>query len=152
MEELNKALRAAFANTFYMYFKAQTCHWNVEGLLFSQYHEFFGCIYKEVYDAVDPMAEEMRALGFYAPSTLPEMYADKTIQEPNSVAQNSSSTEKIAAMLEDLMLVNSMTISSLNIVFKLASDLNQQGLADFIAGRIDAHKKHEWMLKASLKD
>ena len=152
MEELNKALRSAFANTFYMYYKAHACHWNVEGLLFSQYHEFFGTIYEEVYSAVDPMAEEIRALGFYAPTTLPELYAEKTIDEPNSVSQNSSSTEKIKEMLASILLVNSSTISSLNKVFLLATQENEQGLADFIAGRIDAHKKHEWMIKSSLKN
>ena len=151
MDELNKALRVAFADTFFMYFKAQACHWNVEGMLFSQYHDFFGKLYEEVYSAVDPMAEQIRAMGFYAPSNLPELYSDKSVQEQNNYADGASSTAKIQDMLSNLAIVNSGVIASLNEVFRLALDLNQQGLADFIAGRIDAHKKHAWMINSSMK-
>lgn len=134
-----------------MYFKAQSFHWNVEGILFSQYHDFFGKIYEEVYSAVDPMAEQIRALGFYAPMSLPELYADKTVQEQNAYAADATSGSKISAMLSDLAIINSGVIASLNDVFRLADNANQQGLADFVAGRIDAHKKHAWMINASTK-
>lgn len=152
MEELNKSLRAAFANTFFMYFKAQAFHWNVEGILFSQFHEFFAKIYEDVYSAIDPMAEQIRALGFYAPNSLPELYADKTVQEQNNYTAETSPTAKVTAMLSDLAIINSGVIVSLSEVFRLADAANQQGLTDFIAGRIYTHKKLAWMINSSLKD
>lgn len=144
MEELNKALRTALADTFFMYFKAQAFHWNVEGILFSQYHDFFGKIYEEVYSAVDPMAEEIRAIGFYAPMSLPELYADKSLEETNQPTD-------VRQMVSSLLAMNTGVLASLNAAFRLADSMNQQGVADFIAGRIDCHKKHEWTLSASLK-
>jgi DNA-binding ferritin-like protein len=35
--------------------------------------------------------------------------------------------------------------------FPIAEQENEQGIADFIAGRIDAHGKHGWMLRSILK-
>lgn len=142
--ELVKAMRTVLANTFVMYFKAQAFHWNVEGVLFKQYHDFFGDIYEEVYGAVDHMAEEIRTLGAYAPMSLTEMYADKTSAEAEG-------TLSISAMLSSLEMTNAELISQLNAAFKMANDENKQGLADFLAGRIDAHMKHQWMLRSSMK-
>ncbi len=49
------------------------------------------------------------------------------------------------------MADNQMILTTLNMAFKLADELDQQGLADFIAGRIDTHKKHGWMLRSITK-
>jgi starvation-inducible DNA-binding protein len=54
-------------------------------------------------------------------------------------------------MLNSLVVDNNQVIDCLNKTFALASSANEQGLADFIAGRIDTHKKHAWMLTSSLK-
>ena len=81
MNELIAALRLALGNTFFMYYKTQAYHWNVEGMFFNQYHDFFGDIYAEVYGAVDPTAENLRKLGVYAPISIMELYNYKTIQE-----------------------------------------------------------------------
>jgi starvation-inducible DNA-binding protein len=151
MNELVSSLKIAFADTFAMYFKAHVFHWNVEGLLFSQYHEFFGSIYKEVYGSVDHMAEEIRALGAYAPSSLPELYADMTVEEQPADVSDATPTTKIVEMLVTLDIINKKVLLSLGQCFTLATERNEQGLADFIAGRIDAHKKHAWMLASSIK-
>ena len=71
--------KQAMANTFVMYFKAQSYHWNVEGINFPQLHEFFGDLYEELQGAVDPFAEQIRALGEYAPKNLDEVFRLKTI-------------------------------------------------------------------------
>ena len=47
MNKLTAAMRIVLANVFIMYFKAHAAHWNVEGPMFSQYHEFFGDLYDE---------------------------------------------------------------------------------------------------------
>lgn len=145
MNELTASARVLLANTFIMYFKAHTFHWNVEGMLFSQYHDFFGDIYEDVYGAVDPTAEEIRALDEYAPMSLMELYNYKTIEEENVRLTS------IKDMLSALQSANDKVIESLNKVFELATKEKQQGLADFAAGRIDVHKKHGWMIRSSLK-
>jgi len=37
------------------------------------------------------------------------------------------------------------------IVFRASEELGEHGLSDFLAGRQDAHRKHSWMLRATLK-
>jgi starvation-inducible DNA-binding protein len=136
--------KQALANTFVMYFKAQSYHWNVEGMFFPQMHEFFGNLYEELQGAVDPFAEQIRALGEYAPKNLDELFKLKTIDGDN-VATNAS------AMVADLLIANNQSIVTLNKLFGELDAAGEQGFADFVAGRLDAHKKHGWMLKSILK-
>jgi starvation-inducible DNA-binding protein len=145
MNELIKSMQVVHANTFLMYFKAHAFHWNVEGRNFPTYHDFFGDLYTELHVAIDPIAEEIRSLDSYAPSNLTDVYSNATVKESSVVGND------IPQMLMSLMDDNSEVINSLNAAFKLANDADEQGLVDFIAGRIDIHKKHAWMLKASLK-
>ena len=145
MNELESALKICLGNTFVMYFQAHSYHWNVEGINFPQYHRFFGDLYGELFGAIDPMAEEIRALDAYAPISLTQLYKYATIEEDVVMPTD------LRGKLQRLLYSNDVVIESLNKTFQLATGANEQGLADFIAGRIDTHKKHAWMLKASLK-
>lgn len=145
MEELVVSMRKCLANTFVMYFKAHGCHWNVEGIHFPTYHDFFGDLYEDLYGAVDPIAEEIRALGSYAPSGLNELYRDADISDSNYRG------DSVREMLSSLLVDNQTLITCLTTSFTLATDANLQGLADFLAGRIDTHKKHAWMISSCLK-
>jgi starvation-inducible DNA-binding protein len=145
MNELIAALRLALGNTFFMYYKTHAYHWNVEGIEFSQYHDFFGDLYDEVYGAVDPTAENLRKLGAYAPISIMELYNYKTITE------DSVMPVLLTEMLTNLINANNEVIMSFSKVFDLATAAKEQGLANFAADRMDAHRKHGWMLTASLK-
>jgi starvation-inducible DNA-binding protein len=136
--------KQALSNTFVMYFKAQAYHWNVEGINFPQMHEFFGDLYEELQGAVDPFAEQIRALGEYAPRNLDEIFKLKTIDGDN-VAKT------LPAMVADLLIANDQSIITLNKLFGELEAAGEQGFADFVASRLDAHKKHGWMLKSILK-
>lgn len=146
MKELSIILRETLANTFLMYFKTHAFHWNVEGILFKQYHDFFGELYEDLHSTVDVIAEEMRAMNFYAPKNLSDIYRDATITENESIVGSD-----VVVMLNSLLTDNSILLDSYNRLFDTATALKQQGLADFAAGRIDVHKKHEWMIRSSIK-
>jgi starvation-inducible DNA-binding protein len=145
MEELIAALRVTLANTFVMYYKTHAYHWNIEGILFSQYHEFFNELYEDIYGAVDPTAENLRKLDSYAPISIMELYSYKTITE------DSVRPVLLSEMLHNLEVANNEVLSSLNKVFDLATKNKEQGIANFVADRIDTHKKHGWMIKSSAK-
>lgn len=145
MNGLVSSLQTVLANTFVMYFKTQGFHWNVEGIHFSQYHDFFSDIYSDLYGSVDLLAENVRKLGEYAPRSLGDMYKSSTLVESNIVGTN------IKEMLNSLLVDNNEVLNSLNRTFALANTANEQGLADYLAQRIDSHKKHEWQIKSSLK-
>jgi starvation-inducible DNA-binding protein len=145
MDELKASLRIVLANKFLMYFKAQSYHWNVEGMFFPQLHDFFGKIYEEVYGSIDTAAEELRALDAYAPVSINELYNYATVEE--DLAEPPAPSD----MIQNLFIANAKVIESLNSLFELADKQNEQGLADFAAARLDAHKKHAWMLSSMLK-
>lgn len=145
MDELKATLRVLLANHFVAYFKAQTYHWNVEGDHFPTYHDFFGDLYKDYYGEVDTLAEYLRILGEYAPASLMEMYNYKTLSE------DTTKPETLMGMIGSIGAANQELISNLNKLFDVASAANEQGIADYAAARLDAHKKHAWMLRSSLK-
>ena len=115
-------------------------------MFFSQLHDFFGDLYEDVHGSVDTAAEELRTLQEYAPISLTELYKYKTIEE------DQEKPEGAKEMLQRLLLSNSQVIESLNKLFDVATAQKAQGLADWAAGRIDTHFKHEWMIRSHLKD
>ena len=145
MDELKATLRVALANHFVAYFKAQSYHWNTEGVHFPTYHEFFGELYQDYYGEVDKLAEYLRILGEYAPASLMELYNYKTI------AEDASKPETLMGMLGNIGSANAQLIENLNKLFDAATAANEQGIADYAAGKLDAYKKHAWMIRSCLK-
>ncbi len=146
MDKLIASLKVALGNTFTMYFKAHSYHWNVEGMFFSQFHDFFAEVYEDTYGAVDPLAEEIRKLDAYAPISLMEIYGYKTMME------DSSKPDTAQEMLVNLLTANIEVLQCLSPLFDEATAQKQQGLANFIADRMDRHKKFEWQIKSFLKN
>jgi starvation-inducible DNA-binding protein len=144
METLQEIMKKVLADTFALYLKAHNYHWNIEGINFSEYHAFFGNLYEELHDAVDPIAEEIRALDTYAPGSFRRYMEITEIEDELNVP---SGVEMVRRLMNDNMKV----IATLNMAFKLANQLDKQGLADFLAGRIDIHNKHQWMLRSITK-
>lgn len=145
MEELIQSLKVLLANIITFKYRAQGAHWNVEGPDFSQYHALYSSIYEDADSSVDPVAENIRKLGDYAPFTLTRFMELRTIQDSIIV---SSSPQ---ALTNDLISANQEVIDTLYDAFNKASAANSQGIADFISGRIDMHEKWAWQLKASIK-
>jgi starvation-inducible DNA-binding protein len=144
MESLQKALKIAFASEYAFYLKAHYFHWNVEGPNFPQYHELFGKIYEEVYGSIDTFAEEIRATGTYTPGSFTKFSILSLIEDETAVLPAES---MLMELLEDSNKMQEM----FHIVFRAAEELGLHGLSDFLASRQDAHAKHSWMLKATLK-
>ena len=144
METLIEIMRKVLADTFAMYLKAHNYHWNVEGPNFPQYHEFFGNLYEELHGAVDPIAEEIRSLDAYAPGSFSRFMELTEIEDETNVPM---AREMALKLIRD----NDMVLNTFNVAFKLADQFDRQGLADFIAGRIDTHNKHAWMLRSIIK-
>ncbi len=144
MERLVKLMRIAFASEYSFYLKAHNYHWNVEGIHFQQFHDLFGGIYEEVYSSIDDFAENIRKLGAYTPGSFDRFNMLSKIDDENGVPQPE---EMVANLLEDS---DKMAII-LKTVFDASEAEGEHGLSDFIAGRQDAHRKHSWMLRSTLK-
>jgi starvation-inducible DNA-binding protein len=144
MEDLQKLTKIAFASEFTFYLKAHFFHWNVEGPLFKQFHDLFGNIYDEVYGSIDDFAENIRKLGAYTPGSYTRFSALTQIDDETEV-------QAAEQMTAELLADSDMMCRLLKRNFDLATAAGEEGLADFIAGRMDAHRKHSWMLRATLK-
>jgi len=144
MDKLVQAMKIAFASEFAFYLKAHVFHWNVEGADFSEFHALFEGVYSEVYAAIDPFAENIRKLDTYVPGGFQDMSmisgADVDVEVPPAM-------EMTAILLDD----NEKLTKLMGIVYKLADAAGEYGLANFLAERQDAHRKHGWMLRATLK-
>ena len=144
MDELQRALKIAFASEFAFYLKAHYFHWNVEGPLFKQLHDLFGVIYEEVYGSIDTFAENIRKTGAYTPGSFQRFSVLTLIDDETQLLPAES---MVLELLEDSTKMTEM----FRIVFQAAEELGEHGLSDFLAARMDAHQKHSWMLRSTLK-
>ena len=139
---LSDALNEALSNTIVLYFSAHRAHWNVEGVDFREYHDLFEDIYSDTYGSVDSFAENIRKLGDF-PIALSEM-------EDMAAYEDNSATTSARELAMDLYEKNKTYIEMLKTTFNVSNDANEQGIANFIAERIDMHEKWDWQLRASL--
>lgn len=137
-------LKSLLASSYAFTIKAQYFHWNVEGSDFYQLHNFFGDIYEEVYESIDVIAEHIRTLDEYTPGSF-ERFAELT------VVQGQTLVPRAELMIEELLNDCEAMVNLLNEAFVNADTENKQGIADYIAGRIDAFRKHQWMLRSFTK-
>lgn len=144
MEELINALKSLVADQYAVYHKAHGYHWNVEGIHFAMFHDLFAEIYEDVYESIDPTAENIRKIGGYAPFTMTRLQELKTIQD-SEVSTNPMD------MVADLYSANEQIIKSIVKVFDIATALNEQGIANLMAERQDMHEKWCWQLRVSMK-
>ena len=143
-DKYHLSLKTAFASEYAFAIKAQNFHWNVEGPLFVQLHELFERIYTEVYGNLDTFAEQLRALQVYTPASLHKFSLLTKVEDENDVPEWSG-------MLQELLADSERMAEIFKITFAMAEQNGDHGLSNFLADRQDAHKKHSWMLRASLK-
>ena len=142
---LSDTLKTILATAYALSIKAQNFHWNVEGPDFPQYHDFFGSFYEEVYNnTIDRTAELIRQLDSYTPGSILR-YAEL------SQIQDQTKIPRAMLMMEELFQDNAIILDMYKQAFHVAEEADEQGVANFIAERIDAHAKHQWMLRSILK-
>lgn len=144
MEQLLDALKRAFANTHAMYIKSHGYHWNGVGNNFPQYHAFFESIYSEVYDSIDSFAEHIRACGGYAPASYTELGRLADIQDELGVPA-------MLDMIQVLYNDNQTVMNSLRAAYEAAESAGEIGLSNYLQDRYDAHTKHAWQLRSTLR-
>jgi starvation-inducible DNA-binding protein len=145
MNELILELKKWQANSVVFYTTAHGFHWNVEGPLFTQYHEFFGEIYENVYATIDTISEWLRKFDVVAPYTLQDFITAQTYGD-TQLDSNSPIT-----MSKALLAMNEMMLSDITKMFDMATAQKEQGLANFLADRQDKHEFWGWWLRSSLK-
>jgi starvation-inducible DNA-binding protein len=143
-EKYHLALKSAFASEYAFALKSQNFHWNCEGPLFYQLHLLFERIYDEVYGSIDQFAEEIRALQVYTPASYSKFSMLTRVEDENAVPEWMD-------MVKELLMDSDKMAEIFKILFDMAEQNGDHGLSNFLADRQDAHKKHSWMLRSTLK-
>ena len=139
------ALQKVMADTFVLYFKTHTFHWNVEGPNFKALHDLFDVQYNELWMVLDVIAERLRALDAYAPVSVKTLMGSASMQE---VGQLPDAME----MLKQLANDNSQIVKdSLYPALTAAQEAGDEATADLMIQRIDVHEKAAWMLRSMAK-
>lgn len=135
---LNKVL----ADSFVLYFKTHSFHWNVTGPNFKSLHAFFEEMYTEQWNAIDEIAERLRSLGEWAPETLKTILSTASVKETGQMPDADGMVEILA---ED----NRALVETMKAALKKASDAGDEVTAGLLVERIAIHEKNAWMLDSS---
>ncbi len=141
-EDIIENLKLVLANSYALYLKTQNYHWNVTGPNFIGMHKLFEAQYKDLAEAIDEIAERIRALDIKVTSTFGSF--DLLTQIPDS-----DENAPLNKMLDELMQDNLTVIDSLNKLATLAGDSDDKATEDMAIERIAIHEKNVWMLKSS---
>ncbi|HEX7043934.1 MAG TPA: Dps family protein [Burkholderiales bacterium] len=142
-KEIAEGLSRLLADTYTLYLKTHNFHWNVTGTLFETLHNMFEEQYKALAEAVDAIAERIRALGFPAPGTYAEFGKLASIKEEPGVP---AAEEMIRRLLEGHEAVARTARSLLPAV----SRAHDEPTLNLVSDRMQAHEKTAWMLRSML--
>ncbi len=139
-----KGLSRLLADSYLLYLKTHNFHWNVEGPMFQTLHVMFMEQYTEQWNAIDPIAERIRALGHYAPGSYGQYVKLATVKE-------SAGVPKAQKMIAELIAGQEAVARTARSVLPLADGANDQPTLDLLTQRLDVHEKNAWMLRSLLK-
>lgn len=141
---LSDDLKVLLASSYAYQLKAHMFHWNVEGSDFAQLHDFFGELYAEVFASVDKTAELVRQLDEYAPGSFDRFRS-------LSIVDDQTKVPRAQLMIQELLQDTEKMIDLTKRMVGVAQQEGEEGIANFVAERIDAFAKHAWMLRSFLK-
>lgn len=140
---ITENLKEVLADSYILYLKTQNYHWNVTGHHFKSLHLMFEEQYKDLFLAVDLLAERIRALGEKAPGTF------KTYSKFTNIKEGDENLDA-DSMVKDLANDQKIIVNTLNKTLKAAHKANDEVTVGMITDRIELHQKNAWMLESSL--
>lgn len=140
-----KGLSALLADSYTLYLMTHNFHWNVTGPQFNSLHLMFMAQYTEQWNALDLIAERIRALGHPAPGTYKEFVKLASIKEVEGVP-------KYTDMVRHLVAAQEATARTARQLFPVVDAANDQPTADLLTQRLEVHEKTAWMLRSLLED
>lgn len=144
-EKIAKRLSKVLADSYLLYLKTHNYHWNVTGELFHQLHEQFEGQYTELAEAIDVIAERIRALGFRAPGTFKEFNEITSINEDTD-------RPKALEMVSRLAEANEQVIRTVREALEPAKAADDEATIDLLTERLTVHSKTAWMLRSHLEE
>ena len=141
-----KGLNALLADTYTLYLTTHNFHWNVTGPMFNTLHAMFMVQYTELWNAVDPVAERIRALGFPAQGS----YAQ--FGKLSSLPDVPGDPPKAMEMVRILVQGHEAVARTARGLFPLVDKASDEPTADLLTQRLTVHEQAAWMLRSLLED
>lgn len=142
-EQLAHKLSECLANTYTLYLKTQGFHWNVTGPLFYSLHKMTEEQYQDLYEAVDEIAERIRAIGFPAPASYSQFAKLADVKEATSIPTAEEMVQQLAQ--DNEVCARTMRAAALE-----AEKVDDVFTHDMLTARIGQHEENTWMLRALL--
>jgi starvation-inducible DNA-binding protein len=144
-KKVAEGLARFLADSYTLYLKTHNYHWNVTGPMFNSLHMMFQTQYTEAWNALDEIAERIRALGFSAPGSYAQFAKLSSIKE-----QDSEVVPEWKTMVEQLVLGNEAVCRTARKVLEAAGEAGDEPTADLLTQRLNIHEKNAWMLRSLL--
>jgi starvation-inducible DNA-binding protein len=142
-KQVCQVLSRLLADSYLLYLKTQNYHWNVTGKMFQSLHTLFEEQYKDLAEAVDEIAERIRALGEFAPGSFAAFSQVSSIKEETSIPTAEE-------MIQNLVIGNEAVITTAREVITLCDDVKDEVTVDLMVERMQVHEKNAWMLRSMI--
>lgn len=142
-QQIAGGLTRLLADTYTLYLKTHSYHWNVTGPRFRDLHLLFEEQYTELATAVDDIAERIRTLGYPAPGTFREFLELTAIEEIAGAPEAED-------MLRDLVVAQEILVRTCREILPTAQQADDESTASLVADRMATHEKAAWMLRSLL--
>ena len=146
-----QSLQDVLANTYGLYLATHNYHWNVEGPHFYPLHLLFGTQYNEMFEAIDVIAERVRALGAYALPFEGKEILDILQNTSNALNKENCANDRAVRMVHNLIALGQVLITTCQTAKKVAQEMKDDETENLMVERITAHQKMLWMLNAQVK-
>ena len=138
-----QGLSRMLADTYMVYLKTHSFHWNVEGPMFQTLHQMFMEQYTETWNAIDLIAERIRSLGEYAPGTYKEYARLARVKETDGVPR---AEDMVRLLIEGQEAI----VRTAREVLPVADEASDEPTLDLLTQRMQVHEKNAWMLRSML--
>ena len=143
-EAVARHLSKLLADTYSLYLKTHSFHWNITGPQFNSLHTMFETQYNELWLAADEVAERIRTLDVFAPGSYSQFGKLTSIKEEAGVPEWKD-------MVAQLVEGHEIAAATARETIQVADKAGDEGTADMVTGRLKEHEKTAWMLRSLLR-
>lgn len=142
-QKVGDGLAHYLADIYLLYLKTQNFHWNVRGPHFYSLHKFFEELYQELAEAVDTVAERIRAMHMSTPASFSQFLKLTSLEEETAAI---SAEEMLKQLLHDHQVISRNLLR----LFEQAEQAEDEATVDLITERMRTHEKTAWMIRSTL--
>lgn len=146
-KRIAEGLSHYLADAYSLYLKTHNFHWNVTGPMFNSLHLMFQTQYTEQWNALDEVAERIRALGFVAPGSYEEFARLSSHASEAKLTDHTQWRE----MVRQLVVGNETLCRTGRKVLGVADKASDDPTVDLMTRRLEIHEKYAWMLRSLLQ-